>query len=1082
MTPDCPAEDQLVALVEGRLDVDGTSALHRHVRGCADCRLVLAGLGDAISAEQPAVSEQTSPSDLADDAPLKPGDKVGRFELSRLLGLGGMGAVWAAHDPELGRDVAVKLLRVGFGSDGDRAQSRRRLLREAKAMAHLAHPNVVPVFEVGEMGDRLFLVLELVPGETLGKWLSTPRELEEILGVFLAAGRGLSAAHQAGIVHRDFKPDNVLVGRDGRARVTDFGLARRSNTDSGPLRSVGLAELNAAPSSLTPLGSLLGTPAYMSPEQMGGGRADARSDLFSFCTALYEAVAGTRPYPGATLQAQLERANHEKLEPPKRKLPAWLRRELAKGLRADPARRHATMEQLLHALERGGPRRRLRWMAAAMAMALAMVAAGWSLRARRPAGRQSAAVVDLRDEAPQPGSAFISGALGELLATELAAGGQVRLVPQRTVAPALVDLGAAPGAALDAALVEKLRQRLDAQLVLGGSYRLDGRSLHVQLALWGKGDRPLFAAAESGPQEGLVQIARQLGARVRKSLGGPGDLATDRAQGSFPADAEAARLYVQGVSRLHVYEPGAAIESLRQAEELAPDNPRIESALAEALLLTNADVPAREAAGRAFAHKDELPPEDAARLEILRERALRNRDRAIALARAFWAQAPDDAERGQEVALLQLSLAKDFTGALATLAELRKRGDAGGPRTFVIEAQIAIASGDLQRAVAAAQRGYDQARLIGARREMAIACFWQGNALRRLGADLKLALEKQRESEELYRQAHDLGGAAQAGNQHAMMLADAGDLPAARAKFEESLAMFRQLGDRLDEGKTLHNLSIVLRRMRDLPGAIERSKEAESLFFEVGDRQSAANALATLGHLRWDLGDLPGSIAALDESARIRRELKDPMMVTSLHGLAMAHLSMGDLPAARRYMQEALGVSGVQEKQHASELREGQAQIDLAAGKLADAEAESRQCAQLATQVDEGALCQAVLAAALLKQGKVAQARAEVDRGLSLVAKSRTAIARGELLVMDGRVKAAESDVPGAVEVLHKALAEATQAGVASDQWDARLALAELAPAESRAMVRARLRTLAAQARAQGFGLFALYADSAARR
>ncbi|HUJ26842.1 MAG TPA: tetratricopeptide repeat protein, partial [Myxococcales bacterium] len=769
-------------------------------------------------------------------------------------------------------------------------------------------------------------------------------------------------------------------------------------------------------------------------------------------------------------------------------VPGWLRRELAKGLRAEPALRHAGMDQLLHALERGPRLRLLRWIAPA-ALAALLVAAGiavWATRQHRAAGRQSAAVVGPRDLSPQPGASFISGALGELLATELEADPQLRLVSPRAVAPALVDLGAAQGAAIDAVLAHRLQQRLDAQLVLGGTYRLDGRELHVSLSLWGKGDEPLFTAEESGPQEGLVPIARQLGARLRKSLGGSGDLTTSRAQGSFPGDAEAARLYVLGVSQLRAYDPGAAIESLHRAEKLAPDNPRIESALAEANLTMNTDVPAREAAARAFAHKDELPPEDAARLEILRERALRNRDQAIALAKAFWAQAPDDAERGQELALLQVSL-KDFAGAFDTVAELHKRGSAGGPQTDIIEAQVAIFTADLQRAAAAAQRAYDQALKIGARHEMALSCYWQGSAMRRLGKDPEGALAKQREAEQLFRQSNDLAGAVLAGNQQAVILADAGDLPSARTKFEESLATFRRLGDRADEGKTLHNLSIVLRRMRDLPGAIARSREAQTLFLEIGDKQAAANVLATLGHLRQDLGDLPGALGALEESARLRRELKDPMVVTALQGLSITHLLMGDLRNARRYLQEGRAVGGgaLQEKQHSTELDEAEAELALIEGKLAEAEAAARDCTRLAADmhaVDQAALCEALIANVLLRQGKVRDARAAVDRGMALVSKSRNGIARGDLLVMDGRVKAAENDPKGALETLDKALAEATQEGVADDQWQARLALAELAPARSRAMVQARLRTLSAQARAQGFGLYALYADSAARR
>jgi serine/threonine protein kinase len=198
------------------------------------------------------------------------------------IGAGGMGVVYAAYDPELDRRVALKLLRPDrFGSDADRL----RLLREAQALARLADPHVVSVYDTGTFGDRVFVAVELVEGETLRQWLgglrAAPRSWREVLARFLPAGRGLAAAHAAGLVHRDFKPENVLLGRDGRVRVADFGLAEAAPEPGG--------KLAALPAEW---GLVLGTPAYMAPEQLRGIAVDARSDQFSFCVALFEALYG----------------------------------------------------------------------------------------------------------------------------------------------------------------------------------------------------------------------------------------------------------------------------------------------------------------------------------------------------------------------------------------------------------------------------------------------------------------------------------------------------------------------------------------------------------------------------------------------------------------------------------------------------------------------------------------------------------------------------------------------------------------------------------------------------------------------
>jgi serine/threonine protein kinase len=220
-------------------------------------------------------------------AELAPGTRAGRFIIEGRLGEGGMGVVYAARDPHLGRKVAVKVLR-----GADRA-GNARLLREAQAMARLAHPNVVVVFDSGVLDDRLFVAMELVDGERLDRWLTAHRPgWRAAIDLFIQAGRGLAAAHAAGIVHRDFKPANVLVGGDGRARVLDFGLAR---DESAPAEPPPAGEPPAEAPGVTATGAVLGTPAYMAPEQRRGERASARADQYSFCVGLYESLYGVHP-------------------------------------------------------------------------------------------------------------------------------------------------------------------------------------------------------------------------------------------------------------------------------------------------------------------------------------------------------------------------------------------------------------------------------------------------------------------------------------------------------------------------------------------------------------------------------------------------------------------------------------------------------------------------------------------------------------------------------------------------------------------------------------------------------------------
>ncbi len=333
------------------------------------------------------------------------GRQLGKYRLERLLGTGGMGAVWEAHDNDLDRKVALKVLRASLIGD-DVAQVR--LLREARAMARLRHPNVITVYDATTADGLDLVAMELIDGTTMAQWLATPRKSGAIVEALLAAGRGLAAAHAAGMIHRDFKPHNVLVEHTGRVLVTDFGLARATGdivelaahaeppgdhpdalaetiapTPPTPPAEVtaslpgkptsGLdhtvqvtpretpisqrtGDRSALDSPLTQTGALLGTPAYMAPEQFAGKAADARADQFAFCVSAWEALGGMRPFLGGTL-IEIAEAHHS---PPtaSETIPRRLRAILMRGLSHDPAARWPTMSALLDALERAWHRPR----------------------------------------------------------------------------------------------------------------------------------------------------------------------------------------------------------------------------------------------------------------------------------------------------------------------------------------------------------------------------------------------------------------------------------------------------------------------------------------------------------------------------------------------------------------------------------------------------------------------------------------------------------------------------------------------------------------------------------------------------
>ncbi|MEM9462179.1 MAG: SUMF1/EgtB/PvdO family nonheme iron enzyme [Myxococcota bacterium] len=333
-------------------------------------------------------------------SPAEP-QKLGRYAVLEPLGQGGMGLVFKAFDRSLDRKVALKVLHAEVDE-----QHTSRLQREAQAMAKLSHPNVVQVYEVGRVEDRTFVAMELVEGKTLERWIQqqTRPGWRECVDVFVQVGTGLAAAHAQGLVHRDFKPSNAIIDDEGRARVLDFGLARRTDeaTEQSsfiePPTHVDSHQTSPLDLPLTKTGTVLGTPAYMPLEQMMGQDADFRSDQFSFCVALYEALYGERPYTGRTKFELMFSMSTQKvaIAPKGRSVPARLRKIVLRGLACDPAQRWPSMEALLEQLRAQVRPRARRWVAG-VGMALAAIAGLVALRQSDELSDKDA-VISTKDE------------------------------------------------------------------------------------------------------------------------------------------------------------------------------------------------------------------------------------------------------------------------------------------------------------------------------------------------------------------------------------------------------------------------------------------------------------------------------------------------------------------------------------------------------------------------------------------------------------------------------------------------------------------------------------------------------------
>jgi tetratricopeptide (TPR) repeat protein len=396
---DCPIPEVIQGFVARTLAGGQVAQIEAHIASCDACRMVASALAKEAYSGGSTTQAAQAPGGASDV--LQRGATVGRYVVLSLLGRGGMGDVYVAYDAELDRRIALKLLHTGSSTPA----ARQRLMREARGLGRLSHPHVVQCHDVGEHNGDVFIAMELVEGETLGAWArhSPPPNWEDVLSAYLDAGRGLAAAHDRGLVHRDVKPSNLVRGKDGRVRVVDFGLVAESEPSSrpgagpgeGPSAWVGLDEPPRG-GGLTAAGAVLGTPLYMAPEQFEGARVGPASDQYALCVSLYEALYGCLPFaasPRASTPTELARLAEQKKAAPAPTPPAGsavptrVYKALLTGLKARPEERYPSMSELLRALSADPAARRQRfWLATgvlATAFALAAVA-GVAWRTHRP--------------------------------------------------------------------------------------------------------------------------------------------------------------------------------------------------------------------------------------------------------------------------------------------------------------------------------------------------------------------------------------------------------------------------------------------------------------------------------------------------------------------------------------------------------------------------------------------------------------------------------------------------------------------------------------------------------------------------
>jgi tetratricopeptide (TPR) repeat protein/predicted Ser/Thr protein kinase len=854
-------------------------------------------------------------------------EKLSHYRIVQQVGAGGMGVVYRAHDEHLDRDVALKVLPHSTGTD---ERTRQRFRKEALALAKLSHPNIGAIYEFGNDAGVDFLVMEFISGVTLDAKLSGGALPEkDVLRLGMQLANGLEAAHSQGIVHRDLKPGNIRLTPDGWMKILDFGIAQFVASTGDSAETV----------TLTAHDSIMGTVAYMAPEQIRGQRADVRSDIYSTGVVLYEMATGKRPFADRSGPQLISAILETPPSPPTSRnhtVSPALESIIVKALDKEPDRRYQSARELRVDLERLSSgvvpvqpprvRSKARFVIAA-AVLLLMIGAGFlltrfQLLRKAPVAqinssaspqRRSVAVLGFRNLSGNPESAWLSTALSEMLTTELAAGEQLRTIPGENVTRMRNDLSLPEADSYARDTLKQIYDRLGSDLVVLGSYvqagdgiRLDFR---MQDALAGE---TLLTFSENGKSSELLDLVSRTGTDLRAKLAlasiTPGDVAGVLA--TLPSTTDATRLYALGLEKLRVFDSQSARELLQKAVEADPNYALAHAALSRAWSALGYDAHATEEARKAFDLSANLPRESRLSIEARYRETVRQWPRVIEIYRALWNFFPDNLEYGLQLAKAQVSagLPNDASETIERMRTLpaSQRED---PRIDLTEALVANTKGDFQHGQQVAGVAAAKARTRHSQLVLADALHQQGWAAERLGKlDTAEALFKQ--CQEIYESAGDRRGAATAITLQGHSLYDRGDFPGALSAYRRTLDVFRSIGAEGDVARALNSIGNVLYDNGKLEEAKEQYEQSLKIYQQLGDKAGIAGGLGNLANVYDSMGNLVAARKKQEETLAAFREVGDRRGETStLNNLGNVQAEMGDLSAAKTSFEQAIAVS-----------------------------------------------------------------------------------------------------------------------------------------------------------------------------